>query len=434
MAGRAQASGFDVVVVGARVGGAPTAMLLARQGYRVLLVDRMRFPSDTMSSHFIPAYGTARLARWGLLQRLLDTGCPPITQLTSDWGEIRLTGTPPPYDSTRIGVCPRRYIIDKLLIDAATESGVEFEENFLVTGLLGGEDRVTGVRGRSKSGSEVTIPARFVVGADGMRSFVARSVQAQEYNTIPSLTVTYYTYFEGLGLDNLLIHWRPGRCVPAIPTHDGLAVVLCGSPYEQWRQFRSDIEGNYYRAIEEQVPDFAERLRDARRVERFSGTHHVPNFFRKPYGPGWALVGDAGYHKDPVTALGMADAFRDAELLSEALDAGLSGSRPEDQALADYESRRNGDAESLYRYTIEQARYQPLDRPTRLVLRALQDNKEDRDYFFGILAGSVRPEEFSTLSNIVRILTKAGLLYELSDRSDRENLAAVNPDHVAGDP
>jgi 2-polyprenyl-6-methoxyphenol hydroxylase-like FAD-dependent oxidoreductase len=427
-------SSYDVVVVGARVAGAPTAMLLARKGYRVLLVDRMRFPSDTMSSHFIPAYGTARLARWGLLRRLLDTGCPPISRLTSDWGDIRLTGTPPPYESTRIGVCPRRYIIDKLLIDAATESGAEFEENFLVTGLLGEQDRVRGVRGRTKAGAQVAVPARFVVGADGMRSFVARSVRAQEYDTVEPLTITYYTYFENLPMDELLIHWRPGRCVPAIPTHHGHTVVLCGSPYDQWQRFRADVEGNYFRAIEQQVPEFAERLRDAHRVERFTGTRDVPNFFRKPSGPGWALVGDAGYHKDPVTALGMADSFRDSEYLAEALDAALSGRRREQDALADYEKRRNADAGPLYRYTIEQARYRPLDRLTSLVLRALEDNEDDRDYFFGVLAGSVRPDEFSSLRNVIRILTKAGLLSELGRLSDRQELAAVDADHVAGQP
>jgi len=400
----------DVVVVGARVAGSSTALLLARRGYRVLLVDRMRFPSDTISSHFIPAYGVARLARWGLLQRLLDTGCPPIHRLVSDWGEIRLGGTPPPYDGVSAGVCPRRYILDQLLIDAATEAGVEFEQNFLVTGLLGDADRVTGVRGRTRAGQEVSVPARYVVGADGMRSFVARTVGAEEYHSVPSLTTTYYTYFEDLPMPDLLIHWRPGRCVPAIPTHHGHTVVLCGSPYDQWREFRSDIEGTYHRAIEAAVPEFGERLRAARRVERFVGTHHVPNFFRTPYGPGWALVGDAGYHKDPVTALGIADAFRDAELLVDALHATLSGQLPAATALSGYEQRRNEVAEPLYRYTVAQAKYQPVDRLTALVLQALVDNEQDRNRFFGVMAGSVDPEEFASLSNVIRILSQAGLM------------------------
>lgn len=408
---------YDVVVVGARVAGSPTAMLLARKGYRVLLVDRMRFPSDVISSHFIHAYGVARLARWGLLQRLLDTGCPPVDVLASDWGDIRLGGTPPPYDGIDFGVCPRRIVLDHLLVNAATESGVEFEEGCSMAGLLfDADDRVSGVRLRRSGGPAVDVTARYVVGADGMRSKVARAVGAQAYNTIPSLTTTYLTYFENLPMDQLLIHWRPGRCVPAIPTNDGLTVVLCGWPYDEWRTFRSDIEHHYFDTIERHAsPEFAERVRDARRVERFVGTHQVPNFFRKPYGPGWALVGDAGYHKDPVTALGIADAFRDVELLTDALHDALSGNRPADEALGAYERRRNELAEPIFRYTIEQARYLPLTNLQRLVLEALKDNDEARNRFFGVLAGSVHPEEFSSLSNVAGILVKAGLLPDGSE-------------------
>ncbi|MDG4831700.1 NAD(P)/FAD-dependent oxidoreductase [Solwaraspora sp. WMMD1047] len=402
---------YDVVVVGARVAGSPTAMLLARRGYRVLLVDRMRFPSDVMSSHFIHAYGVARLARWGLLPRLLATGCPPVSLLASDWGEIRLTGTPPPYEGIQFGVCPRRIVLDQLLLTAAIEAGVEFEEAVGVTDLLVDGDRVTGVRLRREGGRPVPVTARYVVGADGMRSFVARTVGAAEYHTIPSLTTTFLTYFENLPMDRLLIHWRPGRCVPAIPTHDGLTVVLCGWSHDEWRTYRSDVEGNYFDTIYRHAsPEFAERVRGARRVARIIGSHHAPNFFRKPYGPGWALVGDAGYHKDPVTALGISDAFRDVELLTDALDQVLAGERAEQDALGSYERRRNELAEPLFRYTIEQARYEPLDRLKTLVLRALEADEEARSRFFGVLAGSVHPEEFSSLTNVAGLLVRTGLM------------------------
>ena len=398
---------YDVIVVGARCGGAPTAMLLARRGYRVLMVDRVTFPKDTISSHFVHAYGVARLARGGVLPALLETGCPPVSLMTSDWGELRLTGTPPPYEGIDFGVCPRRYVIDNLLNTAATDAGAEFEEGLAVVGLLGDGDRVTGVRGRTRGGAEVEITARHVVGADGMHSFVARTVGAAEYDRVPRLTTTFYTYFENLPMDRLLIHWRPGRCVPAIPTHDGLTVVLCGWSYDDYKEYRSDIEGNYYRTIENQAtPEFVEQVHGATRVAKIVGHHHSENFFRTPYGPGWALVGDAGYHKDPVTALGMSDAFRDSEFLVEALDEAMSGRRPESDALARYEQRRNEVGKPLYDYTIEQARYEPLAGTRKAVLKALEHNEEDRNRFFGVLAGSVSVEEFSSFTNMKRILTK----------------------------
>lgn len=413
---------YDVVVIGARCAGSPTAMLLARGGHRVLLLDRMSFPSDMMSSHFIPAYGVARLIRWGLWERLLATGCPPISRITSDWGKIRLTGTPTPYEQvTGLGVCPRRYVLDHFLLEEAVAAGAEVEQGFAVTRLLRDVDgRVVGVQGRRAGGAEVSITARFVVGADGMRSLVAREVGAAAYSTLPSLTVTYLTYFAELPMDGLVIHWRPGRCVPAIPTHDGLTVVLCGWPYAQWRTFRSDIERHFYDTVATHASaEFAERMRGARRVERFRGTRHVPNFFRRPYGPGWALVGDAGYHKDPVTAMGIADAFRDVEYLAAALDDALTGRRPAQEALADYERRRNESAEPLFRHTVAQARYEPLDRVTTLVLQALADNEEDRNRFFGVLAGSVAPEEFSAPHNVARILDQAGLIRGVQARARR---------------
>ncbi|MFL6129545.1 MAG: NAD(P)/FAD-dependent oxidoreductase [Mycobacteriales bacterium] len=386
---------YDVLVVGARCAGAPTAMLLAQRGYRVLMVDRAVFPKDTMSSHYIHAYGVARLARWGLLPDLLATGCPPVSLLSGDWGNITLTGSPPPYDGIDFGVCPRRYVLDHLLNTAAVRSGAELEEGFTVTGLLSADGRVTGVRGRTRLCAETRITARYVVGADGMRSLVARTVGATEYWTVPPLTTTYYTYFEDLPMDRLLIHWRTGRCVPAVPTHDGLTVVLCGWSYDGWREYRSDIQHHFFETVRTQsTAEFAERISAARRVAPFVGTHRSANFFRKPYGPGWALVGDAGYHKDPVTALGMADAFRDSELLAAALDQTLCGQRAAEDALGDYERRRNEEAKPMYDYTLDLARYQPLPPERAMLLRSLQDDEVNRNRFFGVLAGSVRIQDF----------------------------------------
>lgn len=398
---------YDAIVVGARCAGAPTAMLLARKGYRVLLVDRATFPSDTMSSHYIHLYGTLRLHRWGLLERVIATGCPPITRLTSDWRHLRLTGTPPPLEGVQIGLCPRRYALDKVLVDAAVEAGADLQEGFFVEEVTTDGERVTGIRGRISGGRSVEVNAPLTIGADGMRSLVARTVEPEEYNTVPSLTTTFYTYFSGLELDELLIHRMPHRVVPAIPTNDGLTCVLCGWHYDEFREYRSDIQGNFMKTME-LIPEFAERIRAARREERFVGTHNVPNFYRKPYGPGWALVGDAGYHKDPVSALGISDAFRDVELLVDAIDDAFSGRRPIDEAMADYEQTRNVESAPLYQMTLQQAMMQPPPPEIQAIMVALQDDEEQRNRFFGILAGSVAFSDFFAPENVAAIMERAG--------------------------
>ncbi|HZB48603.1 MAG TPA: NAD(P)/FAD-dependent oxidoreductase [Mycobacteriales bacterium] len=387
---------YDVIVVGARCAGAPTAMLLARRGHRALLVDRAVFPRDTLSTHFVHASGVARLARWGLLPALLATNCPPVPLLTSDWGgDLRLSGTPLPYEGIDFGLCPRRYVLDHLLNEAAVAAGADFEQGFTVTGLVSDGDRVTGVLGRDRSGTERRITARCVVGADGQRSLVARTVGAEDYWAVPPLTTTFYTYLADLPLDGLLIHWRPGVCTASIPTHDGLTMVSSCWPGDGWGDFRTDVAGNFAAMVEANTaPGFAERFRDARRVAPIVGSQRSANFFRTAHGPGWALVGDAGCHKDPITALGISDAFRDTELLVDALDEALSGHRPEAAALAGYERRRNEAAKPLYDYTVDQARLQPLPPERVALLRALQQDEASRARFFGVLAGSVPLADF----------------------------------------
>jgi flavin-dependent dehydrogenase len=143
---------FDVIVVGARCAGSPTAMLLARQGYRVLLVDRATFPSDTVSAHFIWPPGVACLKRWGLLERVLATNSPVIRTIRLDLGEFQLTGEPPAFEGVGEICAPRRTVLDKLLLDAAAEAGAEVRDAFTMTGLLSLVDRVTGVRGRPRGG------------------------------------------------------------------------------------------------------------------------------------------------------------------------------------------------------------------------------------------------------------------------------------------
>jgi flavin-dependent dehydrogenase len=339
---------YDAIIVGARCAGSPTAMLLARKGYRVLLVDKSSFPSDIMSTHFIQPPGVARLQRWGLLERVDASNCPPITEVA-----VSFNGVPfalPPPDGQPVGppaYCPRRTVLDKILVDAAVEAGVELRERFSVKELVWEDGRVAGVRGAT-----VTEQARIVIGADGMRSLVAKAVQAPEYNTKPSLSFGYYAYWSNLPLDGAEAHFMEDGGVLAFPTNDGQACIAVGGPDELFPEFRKDIPANYAKIVEK-VPELYQKLRNAKQEERFAGTNDQPNFFRRPFGPGWALVGDAGYHRDFITGLGITDAFRDAELLADAIDAGFSGRKPLDAALAGYERQRNEIAEPLYDFTTQ---------------------------------------------------------------------------------
>ena len=349
---------YDAIVVGARCAGSPTAMLLARRGLKVLLVDKSSFPSDIMSTHFIHVPGVIRLRNWGLLDKVWAAGTPEITKVTVYVeGQPFAPPRPPEAEGFPSACCPRRTVLDKILVDAAVEAGAELRENFSVRELVWDGDRVAGIRGHAKDGGEVSEQARIVIGADGLHSLVAKQVQPPEYDTVPSLTFAYYAYWSGVAdLEGAELHPMEGEGgVLVFPTNDGNACVAAGGPTAGFQEFRKDIEGNFDLLLA-RTTNLGERVGAGKRVERFVGTNDQPNYFRKPYGPGWALVGDAGYHRDFITGLGINDAFRDAELLAQAIDDGFSGAKPLEEALAAYEQRRNQIAKPSYDVTLSMAR------------------------------------------------------------------------------
>ena len=398
----------DAIVVGARCGGAPTAMHLARKGYRVLLVDRSTFPSDIVRLHFIRPSGIARLKRWGLLDQLAATGCPPISRYSTDLGDFPLAGTPTPIDGVSEHYGPRRTVLDTILVEAAVAAGVELRESFTVRDLIWEGDRVVGIRGQARGGQVVTEQARIVIGADGMHSTVARSVDAPVYQAQPSLACYYYSYWSGVPVEGLEVVWRDGRLMLPFLTNDGLTCVAIGWRHQAFPEVRADIENHFFATLD-LAPDLGERVRAGRREEPFRGTGDLPNFFRRPYGPGWALVGDASYHKDPYLAFGISDAFLGADLLAEAIDAGFAGRQPLAEALADYERRRNEEVMGLYHLNAQLARLEPPT-PEQLALRAaLRGNQEDTDRYFGAISGTIPLQEFFAPANIQRIMTTARL-------------------------
>jgi flavin-dependent dehydrogenase len=398
---------YDAIVVGARCAGAASAMLLARRGYRVLLVDRATFPSDTISGHFILHQGTRKLADWGLLSEVLASGCPPVTKVTSDWGDFMLAGEITTPDALPACIGPRRTVLDGLLVAAAAAAGAELRDNVIVDGLLSDGEQVTGIRGRTRGGTALAERARIVIGADGKRSSIARLVGAPSYMEQPSLTCWYMAYWSDFPCDGLEMHWRPRRLVFAFPTHDRLTLIAVAWPHQEFERFRSDIAGNY-RATLAQMPSLAERLPTARQAERFVGMADLPNFFRRPHGAGWALVGDAGHHKDPTLARGISDAFCDADLLAEAVDAGLSGRVAMGEALACYEQQRNARAIPENEANLQAASLEEWDTPEAMRLRAaLRDNPPDAGQFYAARLQVIPPLAFFAPENLGRIIAQA---------------------------
>ncbi len=397
---------YDAIVVGARCAGSPLSMLLARKGYRVLLVDRATFPSDTISTQFIWLSGTACLQRWGLLDRLRATNCPPVRELGIDFGPFSLKGMPPPSEGVTEMFGPRRTVLDQLLVEAAGEAGADVEQAFTVTGLLSSNNRVTGIRGHKRNGAEIEETAKIVIGADGRHSMVASTVGAVAYNTKPTITCCYYSFWRDVPPHQIAMRPRPNRLMVTTPTNDGLTLGLVTFPIAEFEAVKQDVDRHFMASIDT-VPEISEALRAGERVERYYGSGDIENFFRKPYGDGWALAGDAGYHKDPCTAQGISDAFRSAEWLADAIHAGFSGARPLDEALAEYHRKRDEHLSPVYELTCGLAKLAPPPPEILALYMALIGNQAETNRLLGTFAGTVPIPEFYSPENMGRIMSQA---------------------------
>lgn len=397
---------YDVIVVGARCAGSPTAMLLARRGHRVLLLDRATFPSDSpLSTHLVHPPAIMRLARWGLLDELRATGCPPIHEYGLECGPVDLMAPLPPAGDVDVAYAPRRRVLDDILVRAAVDSGAELREGVSVQELLTEPDgTVVGVRGRTREGTVVEERARVVVGADGTRSRVAQLVGATEYHVRPPLLTSYWSYFAGLAVKDVPTFRAHHKYAFAWPTNDNLVLVGMAWRAADFRKLPGGADEVFLPAFEEIAPAFAERLRDAERAERWmSGS--VPNFFRTAHGPGWALVGDAGYSRDPCTASGITEATRAADFLAEALHEGLSGTRPMAEALADYQRRRDTASRPFYEYTTDFATLDDYPADVLQLLDAATRSEWHAAALSGLFAQTTSPQEFFSIDSMARLLT-----------------------------
>jgi 2-polyprenyl-6-methoxyphenol hydroxylase-like FAD-dependent oxidoreductase len=349
---------YDVLVVGARVAGAATAMLLARAGLRVLVVDQRRPGSDTLSTHALMRGGVIQLSRWGLLDAVRAAGTPPVRRTVVRYGDEDEVVDLKPIPHCDALYAPRRTVLDELLVVAAERAGAEVRFGVRVTGLVRSDDgRVIGASVREADGRLREVRARLTVGADGIRSRVARDVGAASYGLAPHTTALVLGYLEGVEVDGY--QWLYGRTASAglIPTNDGQVCAWISVPEARFDELRAGRDAGFHATFASVAPDWAAVLRQARRVGPLRGFAGSPGFLRHPWGRGWALVGDASHFKDPLSAHGMTDALRDAELLADAVLVAVGDPQQEAAALAGYHDLRDELSRDLHALVARAAAY-----------------------------------------------------------------------------
>jgi flavin-dependent dehydrogenase len=344
---------YDGVIVGARCAGAATAMLLARQGLEVLVVDRGEYGSDALSTHALMRGAVMQLRSWGLLDAIKASGATPVIRTSFHYGGERVDVRIKSEYGVDALFAPRRTVLDRILVDAARQAGASFRFGCMVDGLVRSADgAVSGVRLRDEFGRVEEISAGIVIGADGAHSTVARAVGAETLVEGQSATAVVYGYFDGLPDEGYRWGFGPGMASGVIPTNDGATLVFAGVPAHKYREtFAGDLAGGFGRVLDAHAPQLAGQVRQARLIEPLRGYTGLAGFMRQPYGPGWALVGDAGYFRDPITAHGITDALRDADLLSRAVVSG------QDFGFAEYRYLRDALSRPLFDITETIASY-----------------------------------------------------------------------------
>lgn len=399
---------YDAIVVGGRCGGAATAMLLARLGHKILIVDQATLPSDVrLSTHLIWHTGVDLLHKWGLLEAVKATNCPLLTGFSLDLGELVLRGQPP---GATVGaaMAPRRMALDKVLLEAALEAGAELRQGVTFEDVLKDGDRVSGIRGRLQDGSAFTAHAKVVIGADGTHSRVARAVGAESYNEFPKEAGSYnlYSYFKGVDLDGVEFFSRPERMIYAWETNDGRSVIGVIQPGGAPRPAREDMQAHFQSELATLAPGLAARVNAGQRDDEWlSGA--IGAFCRQAAGPGWCLVGDAGVTMDPITAAGISNALRDADLAATLIHEGLQGPSTLDDSLASYQARRDAVSVPLLQFAQEMAKLAPPTEDVIKLFMALAGNQEQIDNYYGVFGQTVTPMAFFDPANMARIFAPA---------------------------
>jgi flavin-dependent dehydrogenase len=396
----------DVVVVGARCAGSAVAIGLARAGRRVVALDRVRFPADTISTHLLWPGGVAELQTLGALERVERLGAPRLPDALAGAGDLAVRGGYTPVDGIDFALCVRRPGLDAALVETAREAGAEVREGVGVTGLVHEGGRVAGVR----CGDDDELRAPLVIGADGRRSTVARLVGAERpHRERPSGRACFYAYWEDARPDwrSTAAQWREGpELGTAFPCDDDLTLVLLQPPVAREREFRGDLAATYDAAVAA-MPGLAERLRGGRRATKVRAATGISSYFRRSAGPGWALAGDAGHFKDPVTAQGIRDALRHGRLLADAAAPVLDDPRALDAALARWERERDRDCLEVYQWTNQLARGEPMSAIEVELYRRAQGDPELARQVLDVFSRTTRPSEVFTARRVLGLAGRA---------------------------
>ncbi|MBV8861314.1 MAG: FAD-dependent monooxygenase [Mycobacterium sp.] len=401
---------FDVVVVGARCAGSPLALMLARRGFSVCLVDRAQFPSETPSTHVIQPCGVHVLDQLGLLDAVLAAGAVRLDRLTMVIDDaVRIEAMLDEADCGRASLCVRRVTLDKLLVDAAAAAGADVRTGLRVTGLITEDGRVIGVN--TAAGP---IHGRLVVGADGRHSTVASLVGAREYDVTPAGKMFAWAYFEDVcdREERARIGRRGARVFLASPTDGDLYMAATGIDTAKQAEFHADRDANFTAGLQA-WPELADVVAGGRRVGPIRVLTNWHGYFRESAGPGWVLVGDAGHFKDPTPGQGIGDAFRQAARLARSIEDGLGNTSP-DAAMQRWWQWRDDDAYEMYWFASSMGaagRTSPL---TTRLMRNVAADPEATQMFFGVLNHDIRPSQLFTMSRAARAAARA-----LIDRPDQ---------------
>lgn len=400
----------DVVIVGARCAGSAAAIGFARAGRRVVALDRVSFPADTISTHLLWPGGVAELQTLGALERVRPLGAPPLPIGFGGAGDIAVRGSYTPVDGIDYALCARRPGLDAALVATAREAGAEVREGARVTDVLRERGRVSGVRWTDGDGDEHEIRAQLVVGADGRRSTIAQLVGAADpHRSRPSGRACFFAYWEDGRPEwrATAAQWREGAELgTAFPCDDGLTLVLLQPPATRADEFRSDLQTTYEDTVAA-IPGLAERLRDCRQASKVRAATGIESYFRRSRGRGWALAGDAGHFKDPVTAQGIRDALRYGRELAEAAAPVLADPRRLDAALARWERNRDRDCLEVYQWTNVLAQGEPMSALEVELYREAQSDPALARQMLDVFSRVARPSSVTTPRRTLRLTRRA---------------------------